>query len=216
MKKDVKKIMWNCKASAPPSANFFLCNFVFFLPQDDGNVLVWMEGKCDKECVVSSVVVMERAMWLYNNCMVSGGEETANFHASKGCLKTWNRCTCTVWIEGGNQHLLPCGWLYPDAFRIIEKDCLSQKILMAHVHFCKKCNHDKTCPGFKVSKDFINLLLCFYAPGGCILACMLICVSLISQGLKRKIKSCLPLFGLWLEGLGCEAVIAGLVQHLPC
>ena len=40
MKKDVKKIMWNCKASAPPSANFFLCNFVFFLPQDDGNVLV--------------------------------------------------------------------------------------------------------------------------------------------------------------------------------
>ena len=43
-------------------------------------------------------------------------------------------------------------------------------MLMARVHFCKKCNCEKFCPGFKVSEDFINLLLCFYASGGCILA----------------------------------------------
>jgi hypothetical protein len=35
--------------------------------------------------------------------------------------------------------------------------------LMARVRFCKKCNHDKLCPGFKVSKDFISLLCCVYA-----------------------------------------------------
>jgi hypothetical protein len=47
---------------------------------------VYIEGKPYKECVISSVVVMvmAKAMWLYNNCMVSGGKETGNFHVSKG------------------------------------------------------------------------------------------------------------------------------------
>ena len=59
--------------------------------------------------------------------------------------------------------------------------------------FCKKCNNDKFFLGFNISGRFINLLQSFHSSGGCILAHMMIVVSLISQS---KMKRYLLQFGL--------------------
>ena len=117
-------------------------------------------------------------------------------------LKTWSRCTWNSVNRGRESasayHMAGFTQMFSGSLRKT---------------FCKKCNHDKFFRGFNISGDFINLLLCFYSSGGCILARMLIVVSLISQ---RKKKSCLLQFRLRLGVLCCVAIISGLVQHLPC
>jgi len=138
-------------------------------------------------------------MAMFNSCILSGVKETGNFHASRGKLENMTQ----MHLHSVNRrresasayHMAGCTQMRSGSLR--RTTCHKRSLmLIACVHFCKKCNHDKFCPGFKVSEDFMNLLLCFYASGGCILARMPICVSFISQGHKRKIKNCLPWFRL--------------------
>jgi hypothetical protein len=73
--------------------------------------------------------------------------------------------------------------------------------------------NDKTSPGFQVSKDSVNLLLYCYGTGGCMTHHMLVCVSVILRG---RIGAVYHGVEVYLEGLGYETVIAGLVQVLLC
>lgn len=153
MKKDVNKIMWSCKATAPLSAK--ICLFVswcfFFLEVVE--MFLYEQKESVKECVVGRVVVMEKTVQLYNFCMVSRGV----FHASRGQLENMKQ----MHLHSVNRrresssayHLAGCTQMLSRSLGWTT--CHSRSLtLMTRVHFCKKCYHDKLGRGFRVSKDF--------------------------------------------------------------
>ena len=166
---------WSCKTTAPLSAKTFYVTWCFCLEMME----VFLYESATKS-VLSVVWWWWRRPCVHTMTAFCLGERKLGTSMPIGdSLKIWSICTCTVWIEGENRHMLTMWLAVRRCFQDHWEGLLVTKDLYCwwHVSIFVRCNHDKFCPGSKVSEGFINLLLCFYASGGCILGCMPICVS---------------------------------------
>lgn len=167
---------------------------------------VWIEDQTKKRVPVSTQIIQEKAIRLYNS--LKSDNESLTFQASKGWFERFKKrfSLHNVKIVGESasadhaaasqyptklKEFIESEGYKPEQVFNADETGMFWKRMPAHTFISE---NEKSAPGFKAAKDRLTLLFCCNASGDFLVKPMLVYKSLNPRPLKNKNKDYLPVF----------------------